>query len=95
MSDRKIVGWCMLIPRLLVMTSASISLYHAYSIGSMLGITAGIILTGIWVFDAAYLTIVIIHDLIKKDNSWSEELREEISVAVDEEQKLFDTHEKE
>ena len=95
MSDRKIVGWCVLIPRLLVMTSSSISLYHAYAVGSIWGIIAGILLTVVWVIDAAYLTVVIIHDLIKKDNSWSGELREEISEAVDEEQKLFDTHEKE
>lgn len=94
MKKRRIIGWCALLPRVLLMTSASISLYHAYAVGSIWGIIAGILLTVVWVIDAAYLTVVLIHDLIKRNDEWCSEVDKDLDEMIECEEELFDSTKK-
>ena len=93
MKYRRIIGWCALLPRILLMTSASISLYHAYAVGSIWGIIAGMILTILWGLDVLYLTVVLIHDLIKRNDEWCKKVDNDTDEMVECEKELFDTTE--
>lgn len=92
MKERKILGWCVLVPRLFVMVAASISMYHAFSVNSIIGIIAGIALVALYLIDVLYLTVVLIHDLIKKDDSWSAKTDREIDEMIEDEKELFKTY---
>ena len=85
----KIFGWCAIISRLLVMVCSSISLYHAFSVNSTIGIIAGLILTGLYLLDVIYLLALIINAHITKDDTKLKELNSELNVAIEEEQELF------
>lgn len=92
MNKRKILGWGVLLPRLVTMIAASISMYHASLVHSMIGIIASIVLGGLYLLDVIYLTIVLIHDLIKKDDSWSTMVDKDMDEALEYEKELFNTH---
>lgn len=91
-NERKILGYSLLIPRLLVMIAASISLYHAFATNSVPGIVAGVFLIITYLADVVYLVAVIVRDFIRKDGSGFEQLNSDLDEMLACEKELFDTH---
>lgn len=85
----KILGYCMLIPRLLVMIATVIYLGFAFQIGNVFIIISGIILGITYGFDVIYLLFILIRARVTgNDEQLNEEFRE-IDEAMEAEMNLF------
>ena len=94
-SRRKVIGWCALVPRLMVMIAALISCYCSWITNLTIGKVSSIFLIVIYLWDIIYLSLVIIHDIIKRTDEWSNRTYEEMDEMVECEQELFETHKEE
>lgn len=94
----KILGYCMLIPRLLVMIAIVIYLCFAFQVHNVFIIISGVILGITYGIDVIYLLFILIKAHItgndEKLNEEFEELFELTEEGIEAEQKLFDVDKK-
>ena len=92
--ENKILGYCMLIPRLLVMVAIVIYLCFAFQVRNVFIIISGIILGITYGFDVIYLLFILIRAHITGDDEQLNKEFDEQWEAMEAEQKLFDVDKK-
>lgn len=92
--ENKILGYCMLIPRLLVMVAIVIYLCFAFQVHNVFIIISGVILAITYGFDVIYLLFILIRAHITGDDEQLNKEFEEQWEAMEAEQKLFDVDKK-
>lgn len=85
----KILGYCMLIPRLLVMIATVIYLCFAFQIGNVFIIISGIILGIFYGFDVLYLLFILISAHVTGNDEQLNKEFKEMDEAIDAEMNLF------
>ena len=91
--ELRILGWAVLIPRLIVMIAAIISGCYAIRMGNVIGIISGIILLVIYLLDVLYLICILVADYYNGNTKRMRNFAEEWEEALENERDLFDTTE--